>query len=353
MLRLNKFHVLFAMFVLVLIVMVHSPAYSSDYDIIRSFPSPGPSPQGLAWDGEFLWNSDNSTDTIYKLNPSDGSVVSSFDSPGSDSRGLTWDGENLWAVEGEEVTIYKLNPADGDTLSSLHLDISHADTDTVTLSGLAWDGSHLFYSYFIMRDGSYTYSCKIQRINPINGEIDVIDCFDIAPDLTFDGNSLWHTKFNYPNNGLVKKREMPYYIETAYSWIQGYFPTGLTWDGTYLWLADDEADSLYQIEVKQTEVDEFLRSPVSFELYQNYPNPFNTSTTIRYSIHKPSHVLLTVYDLTGRKVNQLVNRYIYPGNFTINWNAVDDKGVDVSSGIYFSVLQVNNSIYKRKMLLIK
>jgi len=52
-------------------------------------------------------------------------------------------------------------------------------------------------------------------------------------------------------------------------------------------------------------------------------------------------------------VSQLVNKYEYPGHFTVNWNAIDDKGTNVSSGIYFSVLRVYNIIYKRKMLLIK
>ena len=341
--------------VILLLIVLHSPAYSSDYDIIRSFPSPGPSPKGLAWDGEYLWNSDNSTDTIYKLNPSDGSVVSSFDSPGSDPRGLTWDGEYLWAVEGEEITIYKLNPADGDTLSSLHPDIPLYEKYTTLLSGLAWDGSHFFYSYFIMLDTLYSYSCMIQRINPVNSEIDEYDCFDIAPDLTYDGTYLWHSKWNlgYPNNGIVKKREMPYYKPVVGFLTPGYSPTGLTWDGNYFWLADDGADSLYQIEVKQTEVEESLHAPVSFELYQNYPNPFNLSTTISYSVHEPSHVLLIVYDITGRKINQLVNQYVYPGHFTVNWNAVDDKGTDVSSGVYFSVIKANKIIDKRKMLLMK
>jgi len=206
-----------------------------------------------------------------------------------------------------------------------------------------------------MTDTLYTYSCKIQRLNPENGEIDLYDCFEIAQDLTYDGNYLWHASWNlgYPNNGYVIKREMPYYKPAGHFLTPGYSPIGLTWDGTCFWLADDEADSLYQIEVKQTEVEESLQAPVSFELYQNYPNPFNTSTTISYSIHEPSHVLLSVYDITGRKVNKLVNKDVYSGYFTVSWNAVDDDGSDVSSGIYFYILRVNDKIDKKKMLLLK
>jgi len=351
MLRFNKFHVLFSIVMLVLIFLLHSPAYSSDYDIIRSFPSPGPSPKGLAWDGEYLWNSDNSTDTIYKLNPSDGSVVSSFDSPGSDPRGLTWDGEYLWAVEGEEITIYKLNPADGDTLSSLHPDIPHSEDYTTLLSGLAWDGSHFFYSYFIMKDTLYSYSCMIQRINPVNSEIDEYDCFDIAPDLTYDGTSLWHSIWNGGhgyNKGLVNEREMPYYKPADDFWAPGYSPTGLTWDGTCFWLADDEADSLYQIELKQTEVEESLQAPVSFELYQNYPNPFNPSTTINFSIPEQDYVRLSVYDITGSKVATLVDNPVSAGSHSVIFD-----GSDFGSGVYLYKFESKGFNKTGKMLLLK
>ncbi len=336
--------------VILLLIVLHSPAYSSDYDIIRSFPSPGPSPKGLAWDGEYLWNSDNSTDTIYKLNPSDGSVVSSFDSPGSDPRGLTWDGEYLWAVEGEEVTIYKLNPADGDTLSSLHPDIYHSENSYVILSGIAWDGSKLFYSFFIMLDTLYTYSCMIQRINPVNCEIDEWDCYEIAQDLTYDGTYLWHASWNlgYPNHGYVIKREMPYYKPTEHFRTPGYSPTGLTWDGTYLWLADDEADSLYQIEVKQTEVEEYLKAPVYFDLHQNYPNPFNPSTTISFSIPEQSYVTLSVYNITGSKIATLVDKPMSAGKHSVIFN-----GSDLGSGVYLYRLESKGFNKTGKMLLMK
>jgi len=354
MLMFNKFHALFSIVILVLIVLIYSPAYSmdpSDYDIIRSFPSPGPSPVGLAWDGEYLWVSDDSTDTIYKVSSLDGSVVSSFDSPGSDPKDLAWDGTNLWAVEGTEVTMYKLNPASGDTLTSIHLDIYNPGGDwTITLYGLAWDGSHLFYSYIITKDGSISFSNKIQRINPQTKEIDEYDLFATARGLAYDGNSLWYSSLRSEGYsiGATRKLAIPNYNTTAYFFTPGYYPFGLTWDGTYLWLADDGADSLYQIEVKQTEVEESLQTPVSFELYQNYPNPFNPSTTISFSITEQNYVTLSVYDITGQKIATLVDSPMSAGSHSVVFD-----GTKLGSGVYFYKLESKGFNKTGKLLLMK
>ena len=76
--------------------------------------------------------------------------------------------------------------------------------------------------------------------------------------------------------------------------------------------------------------------PSVFELFQNYPNPFNPTTNIRYMIPVRSFVTLTIYDLLGREVDQLVNRNLSSGNYTVQWNASA-----IPSGIYFYTLQAH------------
>lgn len=86
--------------------------------IVDSFPSPGSEPRGLAWDGEYLWCADASTDSVYKLDISDGSVISSFPFYIESSYGgITWsDDNNIWIANGS--LIYKVNPANGDVIFS-------------------------------------------------------------------------------------------------------------------------------------------------------------------------------------------------------------------------------------------
>ncbi|GMT44779.1 MAG: hypothetical protein IEMM0006_0611 [bacterium] len=97
--------------------------------------------------------------------------------------------------------------------------------------------------------------------------------------------------------------------------------------------------------------------PNKFELTQNYPNPFNPSTTIEYSIPAAgvgdiSSVQLTVYDIFGREVSELVNAKQNPGKYKINFNAED-----LSCGIYFYKLSVTgtsgNFTQTKKMILLR
>jgi streptogramin lyase len=66
---------------------------------LHTFTPPGAFPTGLAFDGVNIWHSDNSTRTIYKLNPTTGAVLDSFPAPGPYPNDLAWDGRYLWVAE--------------------------------------------------------------------------------------------------------------------------------------------------------------------------------------------------------------------------------------------------------------
>ncbi len=93
--------------------------------------------------------------------------------------------------------------------------------------------------------------------------------------------------------------------------------------------------------------------PKSFILHQNYPNPFNPSTNISYQLSKPSHVVLTIYNLLGQEINSLVNEIQAPGAISVSWNGRNEVGERVGSGVYFYQLQVNAEIQIKKMLLLQ
>ena len=89
--------------------------------------------------------------------------------------------------------------------------------------------------------------------------------------------------------------------------------------------------------------------PKEFRLYQNYPNPFNPVTNIKYQITKSKYVNLIVYDITGKKLIDLVNRKQNAGTYE-----VDFSGNGLSSGVYFYSLIVDSKIIDtKKMILIK
>jgi len=95
----------------------------------------------------------------------------------------------------------------------------------------------------------------------------------------------------------------------------------------------------------------FLPDEVS--LLGNYPNPFNSSTVINFSIPDKSHVLLSVFDIMGRKVKTLLNKEIAAGEYSIHWDGTDSEGYAVSSGIYYSHLEVADQVRTAKMTMLK
>jgi calcineurin-like phosphoesterase family protein/type IX secretion system substrate protein len=86
----------------------------------------------------------------------------------------------------------------------------------------------------------------------------------------------------------------------------------------------------------------------------SYPNPFNPETTISFVIPSDSNVELTIYDLRGRKVKSLLNKYLENGEYLQPWNGKNDYNQLVSSGIYFCHLKVNNKVQEvNKIVLLK
>ncbi len=93
--------------------------------------------------------------------------------------------------------------------------------------------------------------------------------------------------------------------------------------------------------------------PLTFELAQNYPNPFNPTTTIKYSLPQAETVQLTIYNMLGQKVKDLVNVKQQAGSYNIVWDATDRNGVTVPTGVYFYRIEAGSFVKVQKMILLK
>ncbi len=88
--------------------------------------------------------------------------------------------------------------------------------------------------------------------------------------------------------------------------------------------------------------------PDNFMLSQNYPNPFNQSTVIDFKIPISSRVKIKIYDLTGKEIVTILDEHKIAGEYKITFNANN-----LTSGIYFYRMLVNEKAYTRKMIIIK
>ena len=94
--------------------------------------------------------------------------------------------------------------------------------------------------------------------------------------------------------------------------------------------------------------------PEAFALANNYPNPFNPATTIKYALPQAADVELTVYNVVGQVVRTLVAEHQNAGRYVVEWDATNDNGHSLSSGMYFYRLQAGGDFHEvKKMLLLK
>ena len=93
--------------------------------------------------------------------------------------------------------------------------------------------------------------------------------------------------------------------------------------------------------------------PEFISISQNYPNPFNPVTAFRYDLPKDSFVNITIYDMTGRIVNNLVSSKQNAGYKLIQWNATNNAGQPVSAGLYLYTIQAGEFKQTKKMVLLK
>jgi hypothetical protein len=94
-------------------------------------------------------------------------------------------------------------------------------------------------------------------------------------------------------------------------------------------------------------------TPTEFALLQNFPNPFNPETTINYNLASSSDVTLQIYNVVGQVVKTLVAERQPAGRYQVRWNGTDDRGMSVSSGIYFYSIRAGKFEDVRKLMLLK
>ncbi|MBK9225775.1 MAG: T9SS type A sorting domain-containing protein [Ignavibacteria bacterium] len=87
--------------------------------------------------------------------------------------------------------------------------------------------------------------------------------------------------------------------------------------------------------------------PGDFILHQNYPNPFNGSTKIRFEISKKGTVSIGIFDITGKKLVELVNKQFTSGEYEVDYTSNDN-----SSGVYFYSLSVDGTILDTKKMIV-
>ncbi len=100
-------------------------------------------------------------------------------------------------------------------------------------------------------------------------------------------------------------------------------------------------------------VEEKKLLPPKFVLHQNHPNPFNPTTTLNFTLSEPGDTNLSIYNIAGQKIRELLDSHLPAGSNQILWDGRDETGTTVSSGIYFARLVSGEKQAVQKMMLMK
>lgn len=195
-------------------------AAQADVSIVASWPSPGQLPYGVTYDGSYIWVSCDETgkESVYKCDPANGSVVSSFRVGTTGLFGCVYDGSYLWydALDpGLSYYMYKVTET-GSVLASWPSPVAR----TV---GCGWDGTYLWLSSYF---GSLGWATTAGSL---------VGSFGTSwrpTGVAFDGYYLWTAEYHQPDL---------HRLTTAGSVVASYlFPAGEPWglgfDGEYLWV---------------------------------------------------------------------------------------------------------------------
>jgi hypothetical protein len=93
--------------------------------------------------------------------------------------------------------------------------------------------------------------------------------------------------------------------------------------------------------------------PERYELRQNYPNPFNALTNFQYELPKASSIKLTIFNLLGQQVINLVDKTQEAGVYRVKWNGKDGLGKDVAGSIYVHRLETNDFVKTKRLVLLR
>jgi hypothetical protein len=132
-------------------------------------------------------------------------------------------------------------------------------------------------------------------------------------------------------------------------------------DGVYLsWIdmrasGKEDIKDIYTLRVAEVDTRVEPQSPLArgFQLGQNYPNPFNPETRIDFQLLRAGHVRLDVHNLRGQLVRTLVDGPLGAGTHGLSFDARDEAGRPLASGVYIYRLQADGHEDSRKMLLVR
>ena len=94
-------------------------------------------------------------------------------------------------------------------------------------------------------------------------------------------------------------------------------------------------------------------APKIFSLSQNYPNPFNAGTTISFDMNEAADAALTIYNINGQVIRNLIRGHLDVGGYSFIWDGKDELGKAIPTGVYTYTITSGSQMISKKLILLK
>lgn len=320
------------------VVTTKSSYTISPSTVINQIPAPMQYIADITFDGHFVVAEGYNEYKLFFIDPATGVVDHEIPIDIKKPYGLGFANSMFYVLDNQNNIIKLINPDDGTVIDSILVN----DSTNTYLTGLAAYNNSIWYNDAVGPYPYYTGDKTKQR--DISGQL--LNYFDpqagYPSGLTFDGQYLWVAdnesqlihQIDVNTFQIVKTIEAP----------GGIYPNGLAWDGQYLWVANNDADSIYQVDVGAI--------ATNVDLVDNnkdvvvYPNPANSYVNIKLNVPSTESYTVEIFNAQGKLVKNSVN--ISGDNNVYTWDINSDA--DRVPGMYFCVVTTSNNKYIEKIV---
>ncbi len=265
--------------------------------------------------------------------------------------------ETQYYLEVKDEPVGVINPKGSDWYSAMQV----VKLDSLPQSKLSGQSSYRFIKWQVDGVDSFEQSISIRMDKPHQTVAFYQNGFFIAGTFTFVGSTPVPISMNVSgkeNFSVQSNADGSYLIAGL---LSGDYVVTVTHPGysidpgsrSYHITKNEENQYYFAFYLSSIAPDKNLDPiPDRYELSQNYPNPFADQTIIEYMIKKNDPVKLTVYNVLGQVIHELINFQQPAGLYKIQWNRMDRQGDRVPPGIYFYRIEAGSFIQIKKMILL-
>lgn len=312
--------------------------------IVSQFAAPVNYIADIAYDGNYIIAEGYNEYQLYFIDPTTGATQYTIPTDVKRPYGLTFFNSSVYILDNENMTINELNPDDGALISTISIN----DTSTSYPTGMASMNGDLWYNDAI---GPYPYLTgdKTKQIASDGSLLSTYDASEGYPSgMTFDGQYLWIA--DNETQLIHQVDPVTFVIVKTIEAPGGVYPNGLAWDGQYLWVANNDADSIYQIDVGSiaTNVTITNNNEIQFNVY---PNPASDYVHVTLNVIETEHCNVSFYNLQGALVKTIEDGDLQKGTYNFSWDCISTNGTKIAAGVYLcTVTTGKNRLVSRIMV---